>query len=147
IDSKLNVTSATLAKVPFDLTYWQKVAAELYPAGLPKPYSGDSTQWLFHGHPRPATEPLQVAVARLLGYHWPAELDAEMELSDEAHAWIARCAPLNALADDDGIVCLSPLRGEKAAADRLESLLHAAFGTDWTPQRRNQLLEQVGAKS
>ncbi|RRV19761.1 hypothetical protein EGJ23_23195 [Pseudomonas sp. o96-267] len=70
-----------------------------------------------------------------------------MELSDEARDWIARCVPLNALADDDGIVCLSPLRGERAAADQLENLLHAAFGDAWTPQRRNQLLEQVGAKS
>ena len=28
IDQKLNVTNATLVKVPFDLTYWQQVAAE-----------------------------------------------------------------------------------------------------------------------
>ncbi|WP_312726658.1 Eco57I restriction-modification methylase domain-containing protein [Stutzerimonas kunmingensis] len=147
IDQKLNVTNATLVKVPFDLAHWQQVAAELYPNGLPKPYSDDPTQWIFHGHPQPATEPLQVAVARLLGYRWPAESDNEMELSDEARAWIARSAGLNALADDDGIVCLPPVRGEKAAADRLENLLQAAFGADWTPQRRNQLLEQVGAKS
>ena len=119
----------------------------LFKGGMPRPFSDDPTQWIFHGHPQPATEPFQVAAARLLGYRWPAESDIEMELSDEARDWIARSAALNALADDDGIVCLSPLRGEKAAADRLESLLHAAFGTDWTPQLRNQLLEQVGAKS
>ena len=136
-----------LVKVPFDLPYWQQVAAERYPNGLPKPYSDDPTQWIFHGHPQPASEPLQVAVARLLGYRWPAESDSEMELSDQARAWIARSAGLNAFADDDGIVCLPPVRGEKAAADRLENLLEAAFGTDWTPQCRNQLLEQVGAKS
>lgn len=147
IDQKLNVTNATLVKIPFDLAHWQQVAAERYPDGLPKPYSDDPTQWIFHGHPNPSTEPLQVATARLLGYHWPAESDAEIELSDEARGSIARCTPLNALSDDDGIVCLSPLRGEKAAAERLESLLHAAFGTDWTPQRRNQLLAQVGAQS
>lgn len=147
IDGKLNVTSATLAKVPFNLARWQQVAAERYPNGLPKPYSDDPTQWIFHGHPQPATEPLQVAVARLLGYRWPAESDNEMELSDEARDWIARSASLDALADDDGIVCLPPVRGEKAAADRLENLLQAAFGSDWTPQRRNQLLEEVGAKS
>lgn len=147
IDRKRNVTNATFLKVPFDLAYWQRIANERYPHGLPKPYSDDPTQWIFHGHPQPSTEPLQVAVARLLNYHWPAELDSKMELSDEARDWIARSASLNTLADDDGIVCLSPLRGEKAAADRLENLLHAAFGADWTPQRRNQLLEQVGAKS
>jgi hypothetical protein len=147
LDKKLSITTATLLKVPFDSEYWDNVALERFPNGLPRPYSDDPTQWIFHGHPQPATEPLQVAVARLLGYHWPAESDAEMELSDEARAWIARSADLNALADDDGIVCLAPLRGEKAAADRLESLLQAVFGADWTPQRRNQLLEQVGAKS
>ncbi|MCP3432555.1 Eco57I restriction-modification methylase domain-containing protein [Stutzerimonas stutzeri] len=147
LDKKIIVANATLVKVPFDLKFWQRVAAERYPDGLPRPHSDDPTQWLFHGYPQPATEPLQVAVARLLGYHWPAELDTEMELSDEARAWIARSAALNAFADDDGIVCLSPLRGERAAADQLENLLHAAFGAAWTPQRRNQLLEQVGAKS
>ncbi|MCT2413271.1 BREX-1 system adenine-specific DNA-methyltransferase PglX [Pseudomonas aeruginosa] len=146
VDKALKVRSALL-KVRFDIAHWQQVAAERYPDGLPKPYSDDPTQWIFHGHPQPSTEPLQVAVARLLDYHWPAELDSEMELSDEARAWIAQSATLNALADDDGIVCLSPLRGERAAADQLENLLHAAFGEAWTPQRRNQLLEQVGAKS
>jgi hypothetical protein len=41
IDKKLNVTSATLAKVPFDLTHWQNVAAQRYPHGLPEPESDD----------------------------------------------------------------------------------------------------------
>ena len=122
IDQKLNVTNATLVKVPFDLTHWQQVAAERYPNGLPKPYSDDPTQWIFHGHPKPATDPLQVAVARLLGYRWPAESDAEMELSDEARAWIARCKDLDGLIDDDGIVCLPAVRGEPAAVDL--SLIH-----------------------
>ena len=76
IDQKLNVTNATFVKVPFDLAHWQQVAAERYPHGLPKPYSDDPTQWLFHGHPQPATDPLQVAVARLVGYRWPAEQEA-----------------------------------------------------------------------
>jgi hypothetical protein len=39
IDPNLYVTNSTLIKVPFDLEYWQKVAAEKYPNGLPKPYS------------------------------------------------------------------------------------------------------------
>lgn len=147
LDQKLNVTNATLVKVPFDLGYWQKVAAERYPNGLDKPYSDDPTQWIFHGHPQPATEPLQVVVARLLGYCWPAETDGEMELSVEARTWVDRCKKLVIYADDDGIVCLPTVRGEKTAADRLESLLEVVFGKDWTPQRRNQLLEQVGAKS
>lgn len=73
LDAKIVITNATLVKVPFDLAHWQQVAAERYPDGLPQPYSDDPTQWLFHGHPFPATDPLQVAVARLVGYRWPAE--------------------------------------------------------------------------
>ena len=51
IDQKLNVTNATLVKVPFDLDHWKKVADERYPNGLPEPYSDNPTQWIFHGDP------------------------------------------------------------------------------------------------
>ena len=149
IDQALKVTNATLVKVSFDLERWQQVAAERYPHGLPKPYSDDPTQWIFHGHPcgsviwdedakRTADGPLrveanvlQIAVARLLGYRWPAETDAEMELADEQHAWVERCAALAAHADHDGIVCLPPVGREKPAADRLLNLLAAAYGPAW----------------
>jgi hypothetical protein len=70
--------------VPFNLEYWQKIADEKYPNGLPKPYSDDPTQWLFHGHPITSENPLQVSISRLSGYRWPAENDTEMELADEA---------------------------------------------------------------
>lgn len=144
IDQALKVTNANLVKIPFDLVHWQKVAAERYPNGLPKPYSDDPTQWIFHGHPKPASDPLQVAVARLLGYRWPAESDAEMELSDEARAWISRCGELDALTDDDGIVCLPAVRGEAAAESRLRALLAKAFGSDWSAARESQLLRDAG---
>lgn len=121
IDQALKVTNATLVKVPFDLAYWQQVAAERYPDGLPKPYSNDPTQWMFHGHPQPATDPLQVAVARLVGYRWPAETDSEMELANEARTWITHCDKLAEHTDDDGIVCLPSVRGESAAHDRLQT--------------------------
>ena len=106
IDQKLNVTNATLAKVPFDLDRWSHVAKEQYPNGLPRPYSDDPTQWIFHGHPcgsviwdeaekraahgslRSDSAVLQVAVTRLLGYRWPAERDAGMELADEQREWV-----------------------------------------------------------
>jgi hypothetical protein len=73
IDQKLAVTNATLIKVPFDLPRWQEIASERYPDGLPKPHSGDATQWLFTGHPAGCVQPLHVAVARLLGYRWPRQ--------------------------------------------------------------------------
>jgi hypothetical protein len=135
IDQKLNVTNGTLEKVPFNLDHWREVAAEKYPNGLPEPYSDDPTQWLFHGHPASSIDPLQVAVARLLGYRWPAELDADMELATDARAWVDRTAQLINLADDDGIVCIPAVASEQPADGRLLSLLHQAFEEGLTQER------------
>lgn len=146
IDQALKVTNSNLVKIPFDLAHWRQVAAERYPNGLPKPYSNDPTQWIFHGHPQPATDPLQVAVARLLGYRWPAESDSEMELSEEARAWIARCKELDGLIDDDGILCLPAVRGEATAVERLRAVLAKAFGKDWSAVREAQLLKDAGSE-
>jgi hypothetical protein len=147
IDRKLNVTNATLAKVPFDLDYWTKVAQGKYPNGLPKPYSDDPTQWIFHGHPAQSDSPLQVAVARLLGYRWPAEQDSAMELSDDARAWVKKSEGLLVHADKDGIVCLPAVRGELPAAERLLEVLHVAYGSSWSTAVLNQLLTETGCKS
>jgi hypothetical protein len=143
IDQALKVTNATLVKVPFDLEHWTKVAEAQYPNGLPKPYSDDPTQWIFHGHPVGSDDPLQVAVARLLGYQWPAELDSEMELSDEARAKVAESKKLLPFADEDGIVCIPAVRGEASAADRLLNLLAAAYGGAWSNATLGQLLTQA----
>ncbi len=157
-DQKLNVTNATLVKVPFDLGHWTKVAAERYPNGLPEPYSDDPTQWIFHGDPcrsviwdedakLTARGPvrfdhtvLQVAVSRLLGYRWPAELDSEMRLAPEQRAVVEGCGAYFDLADEDGIVCLSPARGEVSAADRLRALLVRAYGDQWSAATERRLL-------
>lgn len=161
IDQKLNVTNATLAKVPFDLDHWTRVAAEKYPTGLPKPYSDDPTQWIFHGHPcgsviwdehnkttahgqlRIEANVLHIAVARLLGYRWPTELDSAMELAHEQNEWVVRSEDLLAYADDDGIVCIPPVRGEASAADRLLNLLATAYGDEWSSETLNQLLSHA----
>src|SRR5262249_26976792 len=79
IDQQVKVTNATLVKVPFDLERWKKVATEEYPNGLPAPSSDDPTQWLFKGHPKGSTDPLQVAVAQLLGYRWPDQEPDELD--------------------------------------------------------------------
>jgi len=154
-----------LVKIPFDQNHWTTVAEEKYPNGLPQPYTNDPTQWIFHGHPcgsviwdenskwtahgdlRVDESVLQVAVARLLGYRWPAELDPEMELAAEQREWVERCQALAGFVDDDGIVCLPPVRGEKAADQRLEALLQAAYGDAWTTPLKNRLLDAVGSKS
>lgn len=150
IDKSLKLAPKTLLKVPFDLEHWQEVAAERYPNGLPKPHSDDPTQWIFHGHPcgsvvwddvKKWTVPgpirtdhtvLQVAIARLLGYRWPAETDDTIELADEARAWVARSRDLLPHADKDGIVCIPPVGREASAADRLLNLLAAAYGENWS---------------
>jgi N-6 DNA Methylase. len=123
IDQALKVTNANLVKVPFDLEHWQKVAAEKYPNGLPKPYSSDPTQWLFNGHPKGSDQPLHVAVARLLGYKWPRQTGSSFPDCPALEP-----DGLEAHADADGIVCLSPVHGERAGADRLRALLSAALG-------------------
>ena len=143
IDQALKVTNATLVKVPFDLDYWTQVAAENYPNGLPKPYSNDPTQWIFHGHPAPSEQPLQVAVARLLGYQWPAEMDEQMELSEEARAWIARSRELNQMADTDGIVCIPAVRGEAPASERLLNLVAKAYPDQDVQAKVSELLSQA----
>ncbi len=161
IDQKLNVTNATLVKVPFDIEHWQKVAAEKYPHGLPQPFSDDPTQWIFHGHPcgnvifneesglleqgklRIDETVLQVAVARLLGYRWPAELDEKMELSEESRYWVRESEKLLAFADADGIVCLPSVGGEPPAARRLLDLVVAAYGEGWHLDILSQLLDKV----
>ncbi|WP_414455995.1 Eco57I restriction-modification methylase domain-containing protein [Enterobacter quasiroggenkampii] len=165
LDQALKVTNKTLLKVPFDSCYWNKLAKEKYPNGLPKPYTNDPTQWIFHGHPcgsvawnegkkwtviadkRTDETVLQVAVARLLGYRWPAELDEKMELADEMLYWLGKSDDLLKLVDDDGIVCLPALRGEKAAASRLEGMLQAAYEEDWSSSVLSDLLASVGSKS
>ncbi len=162
VDQALKVTAGTITKVPIDLEHWTKVAAEKYPHGLPLPYTNDPTQWIFHGHPcgsvvwneatkktdhgtlRSDESVLHIAVARLLGYRWPAELDAKMELANEQREWVQRCEALLPLADDDGIVCIPAVRGEALASDRLINLLAAAYGDAWTPATLNQLLSSVG---
>jgi hypothetical protein len=131
IDRAVKVTNATLVKVPFDLERWKIVAAEEYPNGLPEPHSDDPTQWLFKGHPKGSTDPLQVAVARLLAYCWP-----DQERDD-----------LDVLADKDGIIPIPAMRGEPPAADRLREVLRTAFGSGWSGSFEHKLLTEAGAKS
>ena len=158
IDQKLNVTAATLVKAPVELARWKDKAAREYPQGLPEPYSNHPTQWIFHGDPcgsvvwdeekkwtargllRIDHTVLQVAVARLLGYRWPAELDQEMRLAREQRELVERCEKFTELADDDGIVCLSPTRGEATAAAQVRTLLAAAYDDEWSPHTERVLL-------
>lgn len=130
IDKKLSVTNATMSKVPFDVERWQAVAAEEFPEGLPEPFSDDPTQWLFRGVVAGSRYPLQVAMARLVGFRWPDQQPDELDV----------------LADVDGVVCLPAVRGESTAGERLRGLLAAAYGDQWSPALLDSLLAAVGAK-
>jgi hypothetical protein len=138
LDQKVAIANGTFAQVPFDLAYWQKAAVEKYPHGLPKPFSSDPTQWLFNGHPAGAGHPLQVAVARLLGYRWPRQ-------TGSSFPDCPALAPdgLEKFADLDGIVCISAIKGKEPAAERLRALLTAAYGPEWTAAKQAELLAQV----
>jgi hypothetical protein len=131
IDPKLNVTNSTLAKVPFDLERWRKIAAEEYPEGLPAPLSNDPTQWLFNGEIPTSSEPLQVAIARLLGYSWPDQSGDDLE----------------SLADEDGIVVLPPVAGEKSAAERVRALLARSHGARWSTSKLDSVLNGAQGKA
>ncbi len=165
INPSLAVSSATLAKVHIDLTAWKETALTLFPRGLPMPFANDVIQWIYHGHPcgsviwdettkwtaiaprRIDETVLQVALARLVGYQWPAELDPEMELAEEMRYWLEQNSVFAGLVDDDGIVCIPSVRGEKPAADRLEAVLQLAYAQDWSANTLQQLLAAVGSSN
>lgn len=159
LDQKLSLTNATVGKVRVDLKGWDD--GEVFP----RPYTIDIEQWIYHGHPcgsviwdeatkwtaiaprRIDDTVLQVALARLIGYQWPAELDPEMELADEMRYWLKQNSVFASLVDDDGIVCIPSVRGEKPAADRLEAMLQLAYAEDWSANTLQQLLAAVGSSN
>jgi len=130
-ERRIGIATSSIVQVPFDLDYWRARATEEFPEGLPEPWSDDPTQWLFEGRPEEATEPLQVAVGRLVGYRWPEQPDAD---------------DLDGFADVDGIVCVPAVAGELPAADRLQALLARAYGDEWSLGLVRRLLEQTGSK-
>jgi hypothetical protein len=128
MNQSIVVRPGYLTQVPFDFARWSRIAAENYPNGLPLPESGDPTQWLFQGHVSPSTTPLHVAVARLVGYRWPAQREDQ----------------LDGLIDEDGVACIPSLRGDQSASERLRGVLAAAFPGEWEASREADLLSSVG---
>ena len=154
INQNRKVEVGTVLSIPFD----QDAHLSRPPSALPKPYSNEPTEWIFHGHPcgsvvwdeavtRTVEGPLrvdgtvlQVAVARLLGYRWPAEHDAEMVLAVEQRRWATRCVALHKLEDQDGIVCIPSVRGERPAYERLLDLIRESYADSWTEDILGRLL-------
>jgi hypothetical protein len=128
-ERRIGIATSSIVNVAFDVERWRRAAEELGP--LPEPRSDDPTQWLFRGRPEESTDPLQVAVCRLLGYRWPSQPDPD---------------ELDSLADGDGIVCLPSVAGEPPASERLLQVLSTAFGETWSPTGARELLRQAGSK-
>lgn len=129
VDHSIKVTPASIAKVRIDLDRWRKVAQE--EADLPEPHSDDPRQWLFNGGVPSSDLPLQVAVARLLGFCWPDQKPDE----------------LDPFADKDGIAALPSLPGEPDLATRLRELLTTAYGSEWSSTLERTLVTDAGGKN
>lgn len=138
IDKKLNVTNATFGKVPFEIEKWRNIAKSTYPHGLPKPTSDDPTQWIYSGHPTSSSFPLNTAVVRLVGYRWPRQTDSRyLECPAVGPDGLEKHAAV------DGIVCLTAIKGEAPAHERLTALLADAFGAEWSAAKLAGLLANV----
>lgn len=144
LDKKMSVTAGTFTKVPFDATKWISSKSEY---DIRNPSTDDPTQWIFHGHPANSIETLQVAIARLLGYRWPAETEPEMELNNDQLKWLSECDNLLKSIDEDGIVCIPAVRAEDNAASRLRELLNRYFAQDWSLSKEQDLIRLTGANN
>jgi hypothetical protein len=133
VDMSLKVAPRSLVNVPFDLNRWQAAAEDMFPNGIPVLQSFDPTQWIFKGKVTTSKNPLQVAVASLLGYRWPGQTIIE--------------DAIDKMADSDGILCLPSVRGEMAASERLLELLREAYGKEWTNSVLHKLLTDTGCKA
>ena len=134
LNQKLSVDNTYLAAISADEDVWSGELPE-------KPWPGvlDPTQWVFSGAVGEGEPPLHVGVARVVGYRWPRHTGSEFPefptLGPDG---------LESFADDDGIVCIPPVRGERPAAERLRALLAAAFGKEWSPAAEADMLANVG---
>lgn len=129
LDDSIKVTNATLGKVTFDQAAWEAAATGAGP--IPAPFSPDPSQWLFDGAVPGSTFPLQVGVARLLGYEWPDQKPDE----------------LDGFVDGDGIASLQSLPGEPDLATRLRELLSTAYGSQWTSALERNLVIEAGGNN
>ena len=89
--------------------------------------------------------PLQVAVARLLGYRWPRQTGSSF--MDCPAVTEPDEVDRSGLVDADGIVPLPALAGEADAATRLRELIRAVWGPDYGEGTIRELLAAEEAKA
>jgi hypothetical protein len=137
INPKLSVNNGYVSKMPFDPVRWREVAASI---SLPDATeSSDPHEAIFSGHPGRTVQTLQVATCRLLGYRWPRQTGSGFPGCPN----VAKDG-LESHSDEDGIVGLPALRGERSAAEQLHGLVATAFGADWSVDRLAILLSEAG---
>jgi hypothetical protein len=129
IDRALKVTNATLVKIPYDHDHWAQVASETA-REISCPDSTNPSQWLFNGNIATATEPLQVALAKLLGYSWPRQQGVTL-LGCSA----VDDSGLEDPSEFEGIVCLASIAGSEGAARQLRDLLQEELGNGYDISR------------
>jgi hypothetical protein len=139
IDKSLKLTPKTLLKIHWDPGEWSFNSSD-DDDPIAEIYSPDPTQWIFHGHPGACEEDLilQVALARIAGYQWPAERDSKILLGVTGRLLAKRCSEIDSHADPDGIICLHPLRGKTGAAELIRALLAEALegGFNFAQEKR-----------
>jgi len=86
---------------------------------------------LFDGSVKASAHPLQVALARLLGYRWPAQTPDHLDHFE----------------DSDGIAGLQSLPGEPDLATRLRELLLLAYGDEWSNAVERALVIEAGGRN
>jgi hypothetical protein len=129
-------------------------SGENYPWAPAREDFDDPTNIAFHGHPcgcatsewgglRLDGGVLQTAVARLVGFRWPAEIDPRIQLSNEARELSERASRL-CDASGSGIICIPPVMGEPSCANRLLDLLAASYEETWSNDVLAALLRGVG---
>ncbi len=137
IDEKLGVTNASLVKIPFELAKWYSIFRVKYNKGLPNPSSISPAEWIHSGNIHDSIAPLQSSIATFLGYKWPRQIRSV--LGEPQPTRIS-----GRLIDEDGIACLSAIKGERPAAERASEILADAFGADWSASKLADLLAETG---
>ena len=139
INRKMNVGDASLIKIPFDLVRWTKEAKKHSSDDRASLETADPIQFVFSGDPARSSNALVVGTLRLMGYQWPRQKSVTV-LNVSSISPDGLCDH----ADEDGIVVLTPLKGEAPAEQRLNVLLMDAYGSAWSAAKLASLLSEVG---
>lgn len=139
IDKSLAATNGSMAQVAFDPKDW----ADPEVVNPSQPDTDDPTQWFFHGAPGATPATLAVSVALLAGFSWPTAV-RQIAISKRAEELVLTARAAQVSADRDGIICVPAVKGEAAAAERLNSMLHEVLGLSWSASRLAALLGEAG---